>query len=370
MSTKKIQRVHSVRVALGQRSYNILIGKGVVDRLGKLYKGQSKRAIVISDKSLVAHRARLLKSLAAGGWNVHEIAVEAGESLKNIEQLYPIFGEMLKVGIDRSSTLFALGGGSVGDAAGFIASTYLRGIPWVGVPTTLLGQVDSSVGGKTAVNHSVGKNLIGTFHQPSLVICETDFLQTLSQREIISGLGEVVKYGLTFDQKFFKYIHQNWKAALELDADVIQNLIKNSMTWKAKAVAKDELDSTGVREVLNFGHTFGHALESVTKYQLFQHGEAVLWGMRFALALSKTKNKLSAKAWLEADRFLSQIPLPALPDFTPEELFAPMAKDKKSRDGKVRFILLKSIGQTLLSNKIEREDLHAALKILKGAKHD
>ena len=215
-----------VKVSLGTRSYDVLIGSGVIDGLGKIAKGQSKRAVLISDKNLSAHRARTIKALVAGGWRVFEIALEAGENLKDFEKIYPVYGQMLKAGIDRSSTLFALGGGTVGDAAGFIASTYLRGIPWVGIPTTLLGQVDSSIGGKTAVNHSLGKNLVGTFYQPALVVCETDFLKTLSKREVVSGLGEVVKYGLTYDRKFLNYIQKNWQGACALDEKIIRELVK------------------------------------------------------------------------------------------------------------------------------------------------
>ena len=371
MSTKKKSTSHQrVRLALGKNSYDVLIGSGISEKLAKLYKADSKRAVLISDQRLTEARKKVIKSLTDAGWNVQEIAVEAGESLKNIEQLYPIYGEMLKAGIDRSSTLFALGGGTVGDAAGFIASTYLRGIAWVGLPTTLLAQVDSSIGGKTAVNHSIGKNLIGTFYQPALVMCDTDFLRTLSERELISGLGEVVKYGLTFDKKFFGYVRDNWSAALKHDPAVMQQLVKSSAVFKAKAVMKDEFDRKGVREVLNFGHTFGHALESVTGYQKFQHGEAVIWGMRFALALSKVKGKLSVKAWQEADGFLSQIKLPALPTAAAQDFFKVMSKDKKAKNGKVRFILLKNVGQTLLDRNIEPGDLLSAFKTLQDVKHD
>lgn len=352
----------TIKVSLGKRSYDVHIGSGIIDRIGKLYKGDSKRAVLISDKNLSEHRARVLKALAAGGWNVFEISVEAGEGLKDFETTYPIYGQMLKAGIDRSSTLFALGGGTVGDAAGFIASTYLRGIAWVGLPTTLLGQVDSSIGGKTAINHNLGKNLIGTFYQPAQVICETDFLQTLSKREIISGLGEVIKYGLTYDRKFFSYIQNHWQAAVGLNPIVIQSLVAKSVAFKARAVSKDEFDRKGTREVLNFGHTFGHALESVTNYQGFQHGEAVLWGMRFALALSRGKSGLSDKSYKEAADFLNSIKLPLLPNVKAEEFFAPMKKDKKSKDGKVRFVLLKNIGQTVLNRNISEADLLNAFK--------
>ncbi len=347
----------------GKRSYDVVIGSGVIDQLGKLVKTDSKRAVLISDKNLPQHRVRTIKALVAGGWTVFEIAVEAGEGLKDFEKLYPIYGQLLKGGVDRSSTLFALGGGTVGDAAGFIASTYLRGIAWVGLPTTLLGQVDSSIGGKTAVNHALGKNLVGTFHQPALVVCETDFLKTLSKREVVSGLGEVVKYGLTYDRNFFNYIQKNWLAATELNPKVIQTMVAKSAAFKAKAVSKDEFDRKGTREVLNFGHTFGHALESVTAYRGFQHGEAVLWGMRFALALSKSKMK--ADTYKEAKKFLFSVELPPLPDVKPESFFTPMKKDKKAKDGKVRFVLLKDIGRTFLDRNISELDLEDALKEVK-----
>lgn len=371
-SPKKTQaknQTHSVRVSLGARSYDVHIGAGLATRLAALYRGaDSKRAVLISDERLTEHRESVKAALARDGWNVSEIAVEAGESLKELSQLYPVYGKMLKAGIDRSSTLFALGGGTIGDAAGFVASTYLRGIPWVGLPTTLLSQVDSAIGGKTAVNHPEGKNLIGTFHQPSLVVCDTDFLKTLSRREIVSGLGEAVKYGLTLDPKLLDFLRENWEAAVSCKSDVMTHVVQKSAAIKAKIVAKDEFDRSGVREVLNFGHTFGHALEKVTSYRDFQHGEAVIWGMRFALALSHVKRRLPQKVWTEADGFLATIDVPALPKVAAADFFAPMIHDKKAKDGKVRFVLLKKLGETVLDRKIESDDLHKAFELLKNAR--
>lgn len=368
MSKKKSSAkiIHVVKVALGQRTYQVHIGSGLIDKAPGLMKLKSKKVVVISDRDLPAHRSRLRNALDRAGFNYHEIAVKAGEELKNFETIFPIYGEMLNADIDRSSTLIALGGGTVGDAAGFISSTFLRGIPWVGIPTTLLSQVDSAVGGKTAINHPLGKNLIGTFHQPSLVVCDTDLLRTLSTREVISGLGETLKYGLTFDRRLFEFTKSNWQAAIELDPQVINRLVKSSIEWKAKAVVKDEFDQRGVREVLNFGHTFGHALEFVTEYKGFQHGEAVIWGMRFAIALSKVCNKLSTRSFENADTFLSQIPIPPLPKVDPERFFSAMTRDKKVKDGKVRFVLLKEIGQTFLERQITRKQLLSALELLNG----
>lgn len=368
--TSAMAKDEVIRVALRERSYEIRIGHGSLSRLGQYLSGSpSKRAFVIADERLQAERGNLLAVLGRAGWRAHECAVSAGESLKAIDRLYPIYGDMLKAGIDRGSTLIALGGGSVGDAAGFVASTYLRGIRWVGLPTTLLAQVDSSVGGKTAVNHPLGKNLIGTFHQPCLVLCETDFLKTLSEREVVSGLGEAIKYGLAFDPRLFSYIQDHWSQALRLDEDVLKRIIKASLKWKAKAVSEDEFDSKGAREVLNFGHTFGHALEAVTDYQGFQHGEAVLWGMRFAAALSRVRGKLSEKSWREVEGFLITVPLPSLPSgVKAESYFRSMANDKKAREGKVRFVLLKKIGETVSDGNVGMNDLRKALRMIGEAR--
>jgi 3-dehydroquinate synthase len=276
----------------------------------------------------------------------------------------------LKKQAHRDSVLFALGGGSVGDAAGFVAATYLRGISWVGVPTTLLAQVDSAIGGKTAVNHVQGKNLIGAFHQPSSVLCDLDFLRTLSKRELISGLGEALKYGLIYDRKLFHYISQNWKQALRCDSKVLEEIVLKSAKFKARAVQLDEFDRKGVREFLNFGHTLAHALEEATGYKKYQHGEAVLWGMRYALALSEVTGHLPAKKREEMESFLSRIPLPEWPkSIRFERLMAPLSKDKKVRNGKLHFVLLKDYGKAFSSSDVTSQDLLQAFHLLmKGRK--
>jgi 3-dehydroquinate synthase len=255
-----------VGLPLGDRSYDIRIGAGAVRELPRwLGRRRSKRAFVIADRRLRTARAALLRGLRHAGWEAHEIAVPAGEGLKDIESVYPIYGALLKARANRDSLLVALGGGSVGDAAGFVAATYLRGIDWVGVPTTLLAQVDSSIGGKTGINHVTGKNLIGAFHQPRLVVCDTDFLSTLSRREVVSGLGEVVKYGIVYDPALLGYLCKNRDRFLGLEPRILERAIERSAHWKCRAVSRDELDRAGVREFLNFGHTFGHALESATR---------------------------------------------------------------------------------------------------------
>jgi len=227
--TRKKQPSSLQNVQLGTRSYDIQIGFGAIDKLDKILRDlPSKRVFVVSDQSLVGARKKVLAALKKNHFQVKEFPVKAGESFKDFKSVYSLYGDLLKNHAHRDSVLFALGGGSIGDAAGFVASTYARGIPWVGIPTTLLAQVDSSIGGKTAVNHKKGKNLIGTFHQPSAVICELGFLETLSQREVISGLGEVIKYGLIFDANFFQFLRVNWKKALHLDPKVLTQVVSVS----------------------------------------------------------------------------------------------------------------------------------------------
>ena len=359
--------VKTVRVALGPRSYDVKIGPGAISQLSN-FPAPTKRAFIIADQSLRAARARLKSTLLKAGWEVHEFAVQAGEGLKDFKDIYPLYGKLLAAKAHRDSVLFALGGGSVGDAAGFLAATYLRGIAWVGVPTTLLAQVDSSLGGKTAVNHEQGKNLIGSFHQPSLVICDTDFLKTISPREWISGLGEIVKYGIAFDPAFFKFLLANTPAFLTHDVSVVAHCILRSVQWKAKMVARDEFDRKGAREVLNLGHTFGHVLESMTSYRVYQHGEAVLWGIRFALALSRVRGLLSASELEPIDRFLGKLPVPAIPkNFRPETLLKMMSHDKKVRVGKIHFVLVQHLGKTVSDAGVTGDDLAAAFRLLMRA---
>lgn len=362
--------IKKVRMNLGPRSYDIRIGAGAVKKLPQFLKDFStKRAFLIFDEKLKNARELARSSLRAAGWEVNEISVVGGEGLKDIESVYPLYAELLKLKANRDSTIFALGGGSVGDAAGFVASTYLRGISWVGLPTTVLAQVDSAIGGKTGINHEAGKNLIGSFHQPSLVVNDINFLKTLNSQELTSGFGEAIKYGITFDPKFFAYLVENSKKYMKLDPGVLGHVVEKSVQWKCRVVAKDEFDRKGVREVLNFGHTFGHALESITCYEVFQHGEAVIWGMRFALALSQVRGKLTQKEYLKIDGFLQKQVLPPLPkDYGAEEIFGFMAQDKKVRDGKLHFVLLEKLGHTVSDNQVGREDLFAAFELMSKSK--
>jgi 3-dehydroquinate synthase len=227
------------------------------------------------------------------------------------------------------------------------------------------------VGGKTGINHAAGKNLIGAIHQPALVICDTDFLETLSQREMVSGLGEVAKYGLIYDPAFLRYLERNAARFLAQDRAVLERAVRVSLAWKCRVVARDELDRKGIREALNFGHTFGHALESATAYRRYQHGEAVIWGMRFALALSEVRGHLTAAGREPLERFLASLPVPPIPArLRPADFFARMKRDKKVRGGRIHFVLLKRPGRTVSDARVSEKDLHraAALIGLRGAR--
>ncbi len=329
------------------------------------YMKPAGTCVFIVDNRLKKQALKLQKNLTTAGWKCQSIYVRAGESLKSIENFYPLYGKLLKANLRRDGVLFAVGGGSVGDAAGFLASTYLRGIAWVGVPTTLLAQVDSSIGGKTAINHSAGKNLIGTFHQPKFVFCDLDFLNSLSKREMISGFGEIVKYAIAFDKSFFRYLVKNYSLFLKRNSKVLAKCISRCLQLKADVVCQDEFDRKGAREVLNLGHTFGHALESVTHYKTFQHGEAVIWGLRFALALSEVRGHLTPIRSLEIQEFLVSLDVPELPNIKRVKFssyFKIMKTDKKVRSGRIHFVLIQDLGKTISDNQVTEKHLLAAWK--------
>jgi 3-dehydroquinate synthase len=325
-----------------------------------------KRAFLLVD-SMLSRPTRLLVSKLSGfGCKTSVIRLRANEALKDFRNVYPIYGQLLKKGADRQSVIFALGGGVIGDASGFVAATYLRGIPWVAVPTTLLAQVDSAIGGKTGVNHRLGKNLIGAFHQPSLVICDVAFIKTLSQRELLSGLGEMVKYGLIYDDRLYQNLRQDWKSILETRENSIVSYVGKCAELKAKAVESDERDTRGPRALLNFGHTIGHALEGATKYRYFRHGEAVIWGMRFAVVISLLKGFLAEKAAMDIDQFLKSLPVPEIPrDITLRKMLLGIRYDKKNVGGSIRFVLLKRIGEGVSGIKTSGDDIARAYRVIR-----
>ncbi len=353
----------ALHLCLRGRDHPIHIGAGVAAEIPRLLDGP-RRAFVVCDVARPHARTAVMDGLAAAGWAADALPVEAGEGLKTPAAVNALYGELLARKADRDALLVAVGGGTVGDAAGFVAATYLRGIDWVGVPTTLLAQVDSAVGGKTAINHEAGKNLIGAFHQPALVVCDTALLATLPRRELVSGLGEVLKYGLVYDPPFFERLALD--ACLALDPPTLAGAIETSLRWKCRAVEQDELDRTGVREALNFGHTLGHALEAATGYAGYRHGEAIVWGMRFALALSVVRGHMAAADRPPLDARLARLDVPPLLDAR-DALFEKTTRDKKSKGGRTRFVLLRRPGEVVLDPEVTRDDLAAAWDLLREA---
>ena len=286
--------MQTLRIALGERSYPIHIGAGLLDRADLIMPFLARKSVAVVTNTTVAplFLERLAGALAREGVEVARIVVADGEAHKDWNTLNAVFDALLERRCGRDTTLIALGGGVIGDLAGFAAATYQRGVQYVQIPTTLLAQVDSSVGGKTAINHPLGKNMIGAFHQPRLVLADTDTLETLPERELRSGLAEVIKHGLIRDAEFFAWLEKNIGRLLSREAAALEHAVLRSVAIKAEVVAQDEREN-GLRRVLNFGHTFGHAIETGLGYGAWLHGEAVAAGMAMAADLSRQLGYLS-----------------------------------------------------------------------------
>lgn len=342
--------MQTVTVNLGQRSYPIQIGAGLLSRVGEAMKaqGMAGRVGIVSNPQVAdLYLEEAQDSLREAGYETAAVLIPEGEPHKDTESLGRIYDALVERRFDRSATLVALGGGVVGDVAGFAAATFLRGIGYVQVPTTLLAQVDASVGGKTAVNHRRGKNLIGAFHQPRLVVIDPETLRTLPRREFAAGMAEVIKHGVIEDAAFFGFLEDEMDALLRMDSAAVETAVAASCRIKAAVVEQDEREDDR-RAILNFGHTIGHALESFTGYERFLHGEAVAIGMVLAAALSAGRGLCSAEDLGRIERLVRRAGLPwRLPDdVAPEDLVAGMALDKKSHAGKIRFVLCEGIGST------------------------
>lgn len=304
------------------------------------------------------------KSLKRAGLKVHRHLLPSGEAAKSWDSVSDLLTSMLAAGLGRDSAIVALGGGAVTDAAGFAAAIYQRGIPWVSVPTTLLGQLDSGLGGKTGINLAGGKNLAGCFHRPRAVVCDPDVLKSLPPRERISGFGEALKYGLVFEPAIWSAIVGHWDALMAGDAALTGRIVERCAAWKRRIVDSDEHETRGPRELLNFGHTLGHALESASGLGVLRHGEAVIWGMRAALRLSHRCSGLKASFAAEADRFLATLPVPLPRRIEPRRLLEIARRDKKARGGRARFVLLRAPGRPVTAFVSDREILRAIREIL------
>ncbi|MFO1036075.1 MAG: 3-dehydroquinate synthase [Geminicoccaceae bacterium] len=362
----------SVRVELGERSYDILVGSGVLDDAGGLLQLilRQPKVVVVTDTNLAGtdHPMRLQASLERAGIAARTIVLPAGEGSKSLPVLGELLDDLLKHGAERRMTLLALGGGVIGDLVGFAAAVLLRGVDYVQIPTTLLAQVDSAVGGKTGINSRYGKNLIGSFHQPRLVLIDTDVLDDLPARELKAGYAEVVKYGFIRDTGFFQWLQEHGEAVLGGDAGARVHAVVRSVEVKAAVVAADEHETTGERALLNFGHTFAHAYEALGGFDgTLLHGEAVAIGMADAFALSAKLGHCTAEDRDLAIGHLQRMELPVRiaeltnRAFPVDDLVEAMGRDKKVENAKLRFILAHRIGDAFVSSDVPIEAVRAVL---------
>jgi 3-dehydroquinate synthase len=353
--------MRQVEVALGERSYTVAIGGGLLDRAGELLAPYARngRIVAVSDENVWAAQGGRLQ---ASGLDIVPVLVPPGEGSKSWTELRALTERLLGLGVERGDSILAFGGGMVGDLSGFAAAILKRGCPYVQVPTTLLAQVDSSVGGKTAINAEAGKNLIGAFHQPAAVLIDPSTLDTLPERELRSGYAEVVKYGLIGDPAFFDWCEAGGPALLAGDEEARLHAIETCVRAKAAIVAEDERETKGRRALLNFGHTFGHALEAESGFAML-HGEAVALGMVLAFRLSVERGLCGAG---EAERVAAHLEAAGLPSrlegASAQRLVERMAGDKKSSGGRVAFVLTRGVGKAFVDRSVELSEVEAFLE--------
>jgi 3-dehydroquinate synthase len=355
----------TVHVRLAKRSYEIEIGAGVLDRAGLRLaeRAQVTHVVVITDENVEQpHAVKVAESLAEADLEVDLLVVEPGEASKAIETAAALWEELLAAGADRKSVVVAVGGGVVGDLAGFVAATYARGIRFFQVPTTLLAQVDSSVGGKVGINLPEAKNMVGAFLQPMGVLIDTATLETLDPRQYRAGLGEVVKYGVILDADLFAYLEANVAGLVDADHDVLGHVIARCCRLKADVVEQDEREESGLRAVLNYGHTFGHAFEALLGYGELLHGEAVAIGMLCASRLAERLGRVDGELTARQHKLLSALGLPTeVPAIDRDRILRTMMHDKKVQHGRLRFVLPDALGHVELVGDVDSEDVRSAL---------
>lgn len=358
--------MNTVRVQLGERSYDIVItsddGKGIGPFAAQRTSG--RRALIITDEHLTPHLDTVTKSLDNVGFTTATFILSAGESQKSLAMTSSLYDRLADLRADRKTLIVALGGGVIGDLAGFVAATFNRGLPLLMIPATLLAMVDSSVGGKVGVNHARGKNLIGAFHQPAGVWIDTALLRTLPDREYRSGLAEVVKYGVILDAAFFDWLEGQQKNLLGRDEEAIRQIVTRSCELKAYVVERDEREETGLRAVLNYGHTFAHAFETVGGYGTWLHGEAVAAGMVCASRLAELRGFIAAEITQRQRALLQalQLPVAPLPHWSGDALLSVMRNDKKNVAGKMRFVLPTRLGEVKLFDDVPEEQVREVLR--------
>ena len=353
-----------IPMSLGNRSYSIIIEDGLINSLAMLLKKKNtnQQWIIISQQSIMKHYGNdLYNQLNDNGFNVKKIMIDEGESSKDIKIYMQIVSKLLESNCDRSSIILALGGGVVGDIAGFVASTYLRGIKYYQIPTTLLAMVDSSIGGKTGLNYLRTKNIIGTIYQPDAVLIDPQLLSTLPVDETISGIGEIIKYGAIKDSIFLKNLNE-WID--DLNNFPYSIAIERCCEIKADVVSADEKEKD-LRRILNFGHTIGHALESHIGYDNIRHGEAISYGMKCASWISKEKSLINNDEYNFMIELINKLPLPKLDKLNYDQIIQFINFDKKYQNGKLSFILLNGLGNTEIATDISKELIRKSLKVLK-----
>lgn len=357
--------MQTLTVELANRSYPIHIGRNLISDVSLVVPHLKRKHVAIVTNTTVAplYLNKLSEALQSADVKVIPIILPDGEAYKNTETLNKIYDVLLQNRCERSTTLVALGGGVIGDLTGYAAATYLRGVPFIQIPTTLLSQVDSSVGGKTGINHPLGKNMIGAFYQPQLVIADIDTLQTLPSREFSAGMAEVIKYGLIRDADFFDWLETNIKSLMKLDEQVLSYAIYRSCQNKAEVVARDEHEQ-GERALLNLGHTFGHAIENAMGYGVWLHGEAVAAGTMMAADLSQRAGWLTATEITRIQNIFKATNLPIeAPKLGVEKYLDLMGLDKKVENGKIRLILQQAIGKSVITSDYDVEKLKATLAL-------
>jgi 3-dehydroquinate synthase len=358
------REMKSLTVGLGERSYPILIKQGLLDGIGTTLQQNpfAKRYAVIADDRVAAlFGERILASLHKGGLQAEIITFEAGENSKNLKTVAALASSLARMGFDRKDGLIALGGGVTGDITGFLAACYMRSIPFAGVPTTLLAQVDSSVGGKTGVDIPEGKNLVGAFYQPRAVFIDSVVLKQLPQKELLNGLAEVIKYGVIYDRDFFRFLEMSRREILALDLRILDDVIARCCRIKAAVVEADEKEAD-LRRILNFGHTIGHAVEAVSEYEM-AHGSAVAIGMAAAAELAVLKGLMETR---EKERLVGLIqdfglPVSIPPEYDRTRIREFLQADKKTVGGRVFFVLPTSIGRVIITDEVEEEMLTRVL---------
>lgn len=355
-----------VQLHLKENSYQIIIGNRILSKLGdalsKLNIGRD--AVIITNTGIAQHHAnKLIAGLHKNGFSTKILTVPAGERSKSAQTAFALMGKIAAYDVKRKVFLIAFGGGVVGDLVGYVAAAYKRGIPYVQVPTTLLAQVDSAIGGKVGVDLSIGKNLIGAFYQPRIVWSDVAVLSTLTERQIRNGLAEAVKYGVIIDRRLFEYLEKNHKRLLDSDPRSLEYVVQRCSRIKAQVVSRDERETKGLRTILNFGHTIGHAIEAASDYSHYQHGEAVALGMRVAAELSWRMGLFSAQSVLRLEKLLNQIGLPTrIRKVGIGPILKKMAHDKKFKGGRNRFVVAVSIGQVKVMEEIPAQLINESIQ--------